>query len=313
MYKKTIFKIISAIFIVVIGKFTIDSLLINQNSGVKFRKLSVQNQSSTCDMTMAYVCSYNQLVQNMCVSRYGYCGIGPSFCINSLWSRSCVFTNNVNPYPISNPPIDGVYQKYPTGFTVSENSASGCQNPGQIALTFDDGPSQYTSRLLNILKINNITASFFLIGENISNYSNIVLQQYMDGHNIGDHTFNHLYSSGLSSQTFNSEINSTAIIIKNITGQYYDYTPVELAYVTTTMIVIFDNLDTLDYSNTKKWINTYTSIINSANVSTDSFVVLNHDTYLTTVNMVNTQINIGKKAGFKFVSLEECIGWNAYQ
>jgi peptidoglycan/xylan/chitin deacetylase (PgdA/CDA1 family) len=214
------------------------------------------------------------------------------------------------------------YPSSTAGFAVSINHVTGCQNPGQIALTFDDGPGPYTLDLLNILKSNNVQASFFLIGSQIINYPNVVQQQFMNGHIIGDHTFTHPHLPLLNMSSFNSEISLTASLVHNITGRtpkffrfpYYDYTPAQMTYVTTVdnMIVFFDNLDTKDYINTLTWLTTYTNTITFANPLTDSFIVINHDIYNTTVSLVNKQIQIGKQAGFRFVTLEECIGYSAY-
>jgi peptidoglycan/xylan/chitin deacetylase (PgdA/CDA1 family) len=217
---------------------------------------------------------------------------------------------------------NGTYPKSPGGFTVSADYSTGCVNPGQIALTFDDGPGQYSRQLLDILKVNNVTASFFLIGNLIPNYSDVVSQAFADGHIIGDHSYTHANLSTLKSKAFNYEIAATSSLIYNATGKYpkffrfpyYAYTQSTLNYVLNTkkMIVFFDNLDTKDYVDTANWLNTYNSSISASNVSIDSFIVLNHEIYTTTVDQVNSMIAIGKNAGYKFVSLEECIGFSGY-
>ncbi len=66
---------------------------------------------------------------------------------------------------------------------VSENS---------VALTFDDGPHPvYTVAALAILKEKEVTATFFLIGENIAGNEHIVRQIVAEGHTIGNHSFAH--------------------------------------------------------------------------------------------------------------------------
>lgn len=61
-----------------------------------------------------------------------------------------------------------------------------------VYLTFDDGPEEITTKwLLDILKRENIKATFFCLGKQIENHP-VLFQKILDnGHAIGNHTFNH--------------------------------------------------------------------------------------------------------------------------
>ena len=62
-------------------------------------------------------------------------------------------------------------------------------------LTFDDGPSpENTVRILDVLQARNIKATFFLVGENVRRYPDIVQRIVADGHTIGIHCDNHDYA-----------------------------------------------------------------------------------------------------------------------
>ncbi|MFC7775225.1 polysaccharide deacetylase family protein [Flavobacterium sp. GCM10027622] len=62
----------------------------------------------------------------------------------------------------------------------------------KIYLTFDDGPTPgVTEWVLDLLKKENIKATFFCIGKNIELYPNLFQKIQQHGHNIGNHTFNH--------------------------------------------------------------------------------------------------------------------------
>ncbi len=62
----------------------------------------------------------------------------------------------------------------------------------KIFLTFDDGPTpEITPWVLKILKENNIKATFFCIGKNITQYPDIFQNIANEGHQIGNHTYNH--------------------------------------------------------------------------------------------------------------------------
>lgn len=60
-----------------------------------------------------------------------------------------------------------------------------------IYLTFDDGPSVLTSRILDILKEQDVKATFFLIGNQINGFQDVVKRINDEGHSIGLHTYSH--------------------------------------------------------------------------------------------------------------------------
>ncbi|BAY60373.1 polysaccharide deacetylase [Calothrix brevissima NIES-22] len=87
-----------------------------------------------------------------------------------------------------------------------------------IALTFDDGPSpKNTAQVLEILKKNQIKATFFLIGEMVQAYPQVAKQVVADGHELGNHTWHHWYRR-MDLATASSEIDRTADAIYKTTG-----------------------------------------------------------------------------------------------
>lgn len=63
-----------------------------------------------------------------------------------------------------------------------------------IYLTFDDGPNpNWTPKVLEILKANQVKATFFVVGTNVEKYPNLLHQEVLDGDGIGNHTYNHIY------------------------------------------------------------------------------------------------------------------------
>lgn len=89
-----------------------------------------------------------------------------------------------------------------------------------VFLTFDDGPSKsVTIPILDILKQNNVKATFFVLGSNAERYPEIVKRAYQEGHYIANHSFTHVYSNIYSSpQAVLDEYNRTEIAIKNAIG-----------------------------------------------------------------------------------------------
>ena len=88
-----------------------------------------------------------------------------------------------------------------------------------IALTFDDGPHiKYTLEILDILKENNATATFFIIGENAKAHPDIIEKIIDAGCEIGNHTWSHAFLDTLNSQAIYEEIAKADTLLKNLTG-----------------------------------------------------------------------------------------------
>ena len=64
-----------------------------------------------------------------------------------------------------------------------------------IYLTFDDGPSHNTEQVLDILKANNIKATFFVVNSNITGSEELYKRIVEEGHTIGIHTYSHQYKT----------------------------------------------------------------------------------------------------------------------
>ena len=68
--------------------------------------------------------------------------------------------------------------------------------PKTMYLTFDDGPSEdNTSAVLDILKVHNIKATFFVVGENVEKHPEIAKRIVEEGHTIGIHCYHHDYAT----------------------------------------------------------------------------------------------------------------------
>jgi peptidoglycan/xylan/chitin deacetylase (PgdA/CDA1 family) len=87
-----------------------------------------------------------------------------------------------------------------------------------IALTFDDGPwPTATPQILDILKENNIKATFFWVGRYLQTYPEIGKQVAAAGHAIGNHTWNHEYLK-YNEDGAAREIDRTSSLIEELTG-----------------------------------------------------------------------------------------------
>lgn len=85
-------------------------------------------------------------------------------------------------------------------------------------LTFDDGPSAYTSQILSVLQSKGVPATFFVVGKNAAARPSLVQQEHGAGQGIGNHTWDHPDLTTLSSDQVRTELQSTSDEIANLTG-----------------------------------------------------------------------------------------------
>ncbi|WP_153730978.1 polysaccharide deacetylase family protein [Sporosarcina obsidiansis] len=89
-----------------------------------------------------------------------------------------------------------------------------------IALTFDDGPHPvYTVQLLDLLKRHGVKATFFVVGENVRAYPEVVKRMHKEGHQIGIHHDQHTSSWLLTPSQLKRELIETHRAIVDVTGE----------------------------------------------------------------------------------------------
>lgn len=88
----------------------------------------------------------------------------------------------------------------------------------RVYLTFDDGPSIYTGQILDILKANDVKATFFVIGRD-EEYYEYYKRIVDEGHTIGMHSYSHVYQDFYASEdSFADELTRLNDLIYNVTG-----------------------------------------------------------------------------------------------
>ena len=94
----------------------------------------------------------------------------------------------------------------------------GRNDTGSVALTFDDGPSEDTERVLDVLGEHNVAASFFMIGRQVETFPGIAQRVRAEGHEIGNHSYSHpiyLYQRACKTR---EELERTQAVISETTG-----------------------------------------------------------------------------------------------
>ncbi|MEC3249561.1 polysaccharide deacetylase [Bacillus cereus] len=89
-----------------------------------------------------------------------------------------------------------------------------------VYLTFDDGPSEFTGKFLDVLKEQHVASTFFMQGSNLQNtaFQENVKRAVKEGHYIGAHSMTHNSDKLYKKEQFVTEMKETLALIHNITG-----------------------------------------------------------------------------------------------
>lgn len=97
-------------------------------------------------------------------------------------------------------------------------------NIKKIAITFDDGPTEFTPKVLDLLEKYNAKATFFCIGKQIEKYPEICKKIHSEGHQLGNHSYSHSNSFGFfSAEKVKGELQKTDLLLQEITGEKNHY------------------------------------------------------------------------------------------
>ncbi len=88
-----------------------------------------------------------------------------------------------------------------------------------VALTFDDGPSEGTPRILELLAEHSARATFFCCGMNVQRHPLLLRELQSAGHEIGNHTYSHPQLCFRSPAFIGREIGKTQNLIEEATGE----------------------------------------------------------------------------------------------
>jgi peptidoglycan/xylan/chitin deacetylase (PgdA/CDA1 family) len=124
-----------------------------------------------------------------------------------------------------------------------------------VYLTFDDGPiPPYTHEMLQLLSKYGAQATFFVLGQNVERFPELIEEAHEAGHVLGNHTYNHTSLAGISKEDFDSQVQRTAEALGDwaapclrppfgATDAFTRVYAAELGYS-----VVLWNIDTLDWS-----------------------------------------------------------------
>ena len=205
---------------------------------------------------------------------------------------------------------DAIPSEYELPDTYIEVIEEPAERKPMVALTFDDGPSQHTDRILNVLDRYGGRATFFVLGSRIGPYRDTVIRAADLGNEIANHGWTHTNLTRLMRGGIEWEITATSIVIASAVGysppimrpafgatnRNVRYVAEELGYS-----IINWNVDTMDWRY-RCPNHIYNVIMNRA---ADGSVILLHDIHVTTADAMERVIPRLIEEGFQLVTVSE--------
>lgn len=232
-----------------------------------------------------------------------------------------VDTNRIGTYKINYEVSDSSGNKATTIRSIIIKKKTISYGNGIIYLTFDDGPSYLTSKVLDILNEEKIKATFFVTNADIH-----TKRAYEEGHTIGLHSYTHDYSYiYANSKNYFDDLNKISNKVHDVIGIYpriirfpggssntvsRNYADKIMTFLTEEVVnrgyTYFDwNVDANDAgSDINNSINIYYNVVNNLSHNKTN-VVLMHDSmgHIATVNALKDIIRYGKENGYTFKAI----------
>ncbi|WP_240203560.1 polysaccharide deacetylase family protein [Streptomyces actuosus] len=188
-----------------------------------------------------------------------------------------------------------------------------CREAKCIALTFDAGPSENSTRLLDILKEKQVPATFFLLGaRHIEKYPELVQRMAAEGHEVASHTWDHKILTRIEPEEIRAELRRPNEAIERLTGHRPTLMRPPQGRTNDTVHRICKEMGLAEvlWSVTAKDYQTEDSALITRRVldqaSRDGIILL-HDIYPGTVPAVPGIIDALKERGYVFVTVPQLL------
>ena len=198
---------------------------------------------------------------------------------------------------------------------VAENKRNIDPSKPMIALTFDDGPGEFTYQILDALETYGGRATFCVVGTRLSEFSNVIKSIAAQENEIACHTWGHKKLIDLSSDSIKKQITKVNDAVKEIAD--YEITVLRPPYGSTNarvrnacanlgMTIAFWTVDTEDWI-TKNADTTYNRILQGAGTGV---IVLCHDIYEPTAEAAVRVIPELIQRGYQLVTMSELLSFH---
>lgn len=176
-----------------------------------------------------------------------------------------------------------------------------------IALTFDDGPSEYTSKIIDTLIKYRSKATFFTVGFRIADYNKTILKMKDSGMEIGNHSYDHYVLSELSNNEITYQKDRVNEELFSITGLHAELFRPPCSIVDERILAYYDMPAILWSLDTCDWVSQNPDMIVETvmNKVCDGDIIIMHDLSQATQEAVSRLLPLLTEAGFKVTSVSE--------
>lgn len=179
-----------------------------------------------------------------------------------------------------------------------------------VALTFDDGPNPQTTPVaLELLKKYKAKGTFFMVGRSVAGNEDLIKQVVAEGHQIGNHSWDHPVLTKLSLEKAKKQINDTTEALKKASGQDvhvmrppYGAINGAIQAAVDQSFILWD-IDTLDWKNRNT-----ASIMKEVRKAQPGSIILMHDIHQTTIDALPLILQYLTEQGFEMVTVDELMG-----
>ncbi|KAI1200400.1 carbohydrate esterase family 4 protein [Nemania serpens] len=275
---------------------------------------------------------YGSCAQGYCCSYEGYCGLGQEYCespdcqlnygsgCDGNQKPSGTDTSTIARPKLGEVPYGGV-------------GIYDCVNDGDIALTFDDGPWDYTDDLLDKLATYEAKATFFITGTNLHKgqindpstpWPSVIQRMAAEGHQVASHTWSHENYSQLTTAQFQDQIYWNEIALNDILGYFPTYMRPPFSICPTKTCgaqlasfgyhVIYFDLDTEGYlhddpSEIQVSKDIWDETVPGTNPCRSNYLQIEHDIHYQTVyNLTDYILDSLFESGYRSVTVGQCLG-----
>lgn len=194
--------------------------------------------------------------------------------------------------------------------TVSPPKKDNNSSDKRVALTFDDGPHPtVTTSILDTLDKYDAKATFFVVGNRVEKYADIVIETLARGHEVGNHTWNHENLTKVNSNQVIEQVNATNNAIYNVIDQYPTVFRPPYGAKNDAVISVIDlpvilwTIDTMDWKYRDS-----TNLLPMVQKSMhNNAIILMHDIHQSTADGLESVLKYLQDEGYEFVTVSEIL------